>query len=56
MASLMGGGDGDDLLGGSLDEEGGGGDNLKARVKQQLAQMMNKRRAGMPTDIEEDEF
>jgi len=57
MAGLMGGGD--DALGalGGLggDDEGlGGGDDLKARVREQMAQMMNKKRRGNALD--EDEF
>ena len=55
MASLVGGADGDggDLLG-DLDDDGGGNGNLKARVREQMAQMMNKRRATMGSDLEDD--
>ena len=58
MAQMMGGGG----LGGLGDEDdglagltgGGDGDDLKARVREQMAAMMNKRRGGMAVD--EDEF
>lgn len=60
MAKMMGGdssADGESDEFGALDEgaldEGGGGDDLKARVREQMAQMMNKRRAAA---IDEDEF
>lgn len=60
MSALMGGaggGDEDDLLGGlglGDDDEGASGDDLKARVREQMAQMMNKRRGAAAMD--EDEF
>merc|ERR1719399_1784499 len=66
VAQLMNGGGGlgddDDLLGGLAglgdafgeDGEEGGGDDLKARVREQMAQMMNKRKAGAAMD--DDEF
>ena len=56
MAAMMGGmgdADGDDLLGGGDDALGG--DDLKARVREQMAQMMNKKRRGA-VGIDEDEF
>jgi len=65
LAGLGEGGEGEgglgDLLGGlggldgMDDEEGGGGDDLKARVREQMAAMMNKRRAGAGA-LDEDEF
>ena len=51
----MGGDGGDDVFGGGEDGEEAADGDLKARVRQQLAAMMNKRKANAGGGLEDDE-